>query len=239
MDEYDITRLIKALQNDPATNPDDLLQIEWAYLPLLDHRQGAYPKLLEEQLAGDPPFFCEVIRAVFRSKTDKPPAEGSTERQKKMARHAYQLLHRWTIPPGTQKDGSFDGEVFDTWLGCVKAECAASGHLKIAMTMVGHVLIHTPKDPSGLWIHRSVAVALNAKDAKDMRDGFTMALFNSRGVHGFTAGREEQQLAENYKKQADEVETHGYHRLANSLRELSSGYERDADREATRDPFED
>jgi len=105
--------------------------------------------------------------------------------------------------------------------------------------MVGHVLIHTPPDPDGLWIHRSAAAALNAKGADDMREGFRVELFNSRGVHGFTAGREERELAKKYRKQADEVETQGYHRLANTLRELASSYERDAEREASRDPFED
>ena len=105
--------------------------------------------------------------------------------------------------------------------------------------MVGHVLIHTPPDPDGLWIRHSAAAALNAKDADDMRDGFRTALFNLRGVHGFTAGREERELAAKYRMQADEVESRGYHRLANALRELAGAYERDAERESSRDPFDE
>jgi hypothetical protein len=41
--------------------------------------------------------------------------------------------------------------------------------------------------------------ALNAKDAGDMRDGYRTELFNSRGVHGFSAGREERELARKYR----------------------------------------
>jgi hypothetical protein len=82
-------------------------------------------------------------------------------------------------------------------------------------------------------------LALNAKDANDLRDGFRTELFNSRGVFGFTAGQGERKLALRYRKQANEVEAHGYHRLGNSLRELASSYERDAEREAERDPFDD
>lgn len=41
----------------------------------------------------------------------------------------------------------------------------------------------------GLWLHHSAATALNAKDANDIRDGFQTELFNSRGVHSWTAGR--------------------------------------------------
>ena len=239
MDVNAIVEVIKALQDDPNTNHDDLFQIEWAFLPLLDEHHGASPKLLEQRLAEDPAFFCEVIRTVFRSKSEEQPVEESKEQQKKIATNAYRLLRQWRTPPGSQKDGTFNGESLNAWLEHVKAACAESGHLEMALTMVGHVLIHTPPDPDGLWIHHSAAVALNAKDANDMRDGFVTELFNSRGVHGFTAGREERQLAERYRKQADEVEAHGYHRLANSLRKLASSYERDAEREENRDPFDD
>ena len=36
MDTYHILEVIKALQDDSGTDPGDLFQVEWAYLPLLD-----------------------------------------------------------------------------------------------------------------------------------------------------------------------------------------------------------
>ena len=71
MDVHAIVEVIQGLQEDPSTNPNDLLQIEWAFLPLLDRHHGASPKLLEQRLADDPTFFCEVIRTVFRSKRQR------------------------------------------------------------------------------------------------------------------------------------------------------------------------
>ena len=53
MDTYHVVEIIKALQSDPETNPDDLFQVEWAYLPILDGSEGAYPKLLGNRLASD------------------------------------------------------------------------------------------------------------------------------------------------------------------------------------------
>ena len=121
----------------------------------------------------------------------------------------------------------------------MKKECEKSGHLEAALLMVGHVLTYSPSDPDGLWIHHATAAALNADDAKRMREGFVTELFNSRGTHSFTAGQEERQLAENYRKQAEEVDSHGYHRVATSLRKLAASYERDAERQASMDPFDD
>ena len=76
------------------------------------------------------------------------------------------------MPPGSQADGTYNGDALTAWLEDVKAACVESGHLEIALSMVGHVLIHTPPDPDGaLWLHRAAATALNAKDTGDMRDG--------------------------------------------------------------------
>jgi hypothetical protein len=70
-----------------------------------------------------------------------------------------------------------------------------------------------------------------------MRSGFTCALFNIRGVLGFTAGKEELEFAERYHKQADALEQQGFQRFATAMREFAKTYEREAARESMRDPF--
>lgn len=238
VDAYHIVEIIKALQNDPDTNTDDLFQVEWAYLPLLDEYHDASPKLLWRRLADDPGFFCELIQLVFRSGEEEQMAEKLTEQRKNIAANAYRLLSEWRFPPGCQQDRTYDGAALTAWLDAVKKGCAETGHLEIAMTMVGHVLIHVPADPDGLWIHHSAAAVLNARDAQDMRDGFQTELFNSRGVHWIDpSGKPERELATKYRRQAEEVETAGYHRLGNTLRKLAKDYE--AERISSKRSFDD
>jgi hypothetical protein len=240
VDAHEMVRVIKALQDDPSTDQDGLFHVEWAYLPLLERRRdGVAPVLLERRLAEDPGFFCEVIRLIFRSRKEDVPVIEPSEERKTIAQNAYRLLHTWKVPPGTLRDGSYDGAALTEWLDRVKASCAESGHLEIALLMAGHVFVSAPPDPSGLWIHRAAAAALNAKDADKMREGFTTELFNSRGVHGFSAGKEEEEIAAKYRAKADEVEAGGYPRLATALRELSATYQRYAERERSRDPYSD
>ncbi len=230
MDVYDTIEIIKALQDDPNTDPDELFQVEWAYLPILDGHLGASSKYLEQRLSSDPEFFCEVIRTVFRSKNAKSPFEEPTEQQKNIAMNVYRLLNQWKTPPGSQSDNFFDGDAFNDWLNKVKASCEESGHLEVALIQIGNVLIHTPPDPDGLWIHHSVAEALNAKDAEEMRNGFSVGIFNSRGVYCVDpTGKPEKELAARYRQQAEEVEVHGYQRLAAMLRDLSVSYDREAE----------
>ncbi len=230
MDVYHIVEIIKALQDDPGTDLEDLFRVEWAYLPLLDRHHDVSPKLLENRLA-DPAFFCEVIRLIYRSKKEDKSGKEPNEQEKNIATNAWRLLHEWRTPPGMQPDGVFSSEQFTEWLEYIKESCAESGHLEVALTHVGQVLIYCPPNPQGLWIDQTIADALNAKDAEEMRNGFRLELINSRGVHWVDpTGKPERELAERYRQKAEEVENAGYQRFATTLRGLAEDYDRDADR---------
>ncbi len=239
LDQYTLSEIIKWLQANPATDPEALFRIEWAYLPLLDHDYGGTPITLEARLAASPEFFCEVLALVFRSDKDKGEKRELSEAESKIAHNAYRLLHGWRAVPGKRPDGAFDQAAFEKWLDEVGRRTKGSGHHRIALNQIGQVLPYAPADPGGLWIHRSVAEVLNAKDANELRSAFTCELLNSRGVHGFSAGKEELQIAAGYHKQADALEENGFHRFATAMRDLAKCYERDAERESKRDLFED
>lgn len=231
MDGYYIVEMIKSLQDDPETNPDELARVEWAYLPLLERDRGASPKSLENRLASDPGFFCEIIRHAYRSKKKPKSQKKHTEQEKVTAQNAYRLLHEWRTPPGMQPDGSFSREHLIRWLESTKAACIESGHLEVALTHVGQVLFHCPPDPAGLWINRAAAEVLNSKYADEIRNGFATAIFNSRGVHFVDpSGKPELELSAKYEKQAEEAENVGYQRLAVTMRGLADSYAREANR---------
>ncbi len=231
MNPYNIVEIIKALQDDPSTDPEDLFRVEWAYLPLLDGHLGASPKLLENGLASDPAFFCEVIRLLYRSKKEAKSEKELSEQDKSVATNVWRLLREWRTPPGTQPDGTFSREQFTQWLEQIKKTCAESGHLEVALYHIGQVLIHCPPDSDGLWILRVAADALNDKNAEEMRKGFRIAIFNSRGVYTVDpTGKPERKLAERYRQKAEDIENAGYQRFAATLRSLAESYDRDADR---------
>jgi len=154
-----------------------------------------------------------------------------TDESKAIATNAWRLLHEWKTPPGLRDEEGFSAEHFNEWLQRVKTLCRESGHLEVALIKIGEVLIHAPSDPDGLWIHRTVATALNDRDAEDMRNGFRTGAYNSRGVHYVDpTGKPERELAEKYRSKAEAVENAGFQRFAVTLRELADSYEREAER---------
>lgn len=230
-EQHHIIELIKYLQSDPLVNKDDLFKVEWAYLQLLDADMGVEPKVLESRLASDPDFFCEVIRYVYRSKNEDEARKELSEELKNIAMNAWTLLHNWRTPPGMQENGEFIAEHFSSWLKTVKNVCNESGHLEVALSNIGEVLIYAPADSNGLWINEAVASALNDSEAEDMRKGFKLRTYNARGVHSIDpSGKPEKELAEQFSHKANLVENSGFQRFAVTLRELASEYEREAER---------
>jgi hypothetical protein len=227
MDTYYLTEIIKYLQSRDDVSDENLFRVEWAYLPLLKYSREATPAYLEYKLASEPEFFCQVIKLIFRSKHEEAPKDYS-ESDRKVATNAYTLLHNWRIPPGMVKGGDFYGDRFTDWLDEMIKSCEESGHLEVALSQLGNVLIHTPSDPGGLWIHHSVAEALNRKDLDALRNGYRVGLFNSRGVHRVDpTGKPEKQLAEKYRQRAEDVEENSFQRLSMTLRQLAESYEQD------------
>ncbi len=231
LDQYHIVELIKLLQADPEVNESGLSQVEWAYLALLDHYNDAEPILLESKLASDPEFFCELIQLIFRSSNEDETQEVVSEDQSSIAEHAWELLHNWKTIPGMSSDGVFSPEMFEDWIQNVIEACSESGHLEVALIKIGEVLIHAPADSDGLWINRTVANALNAKESEEMRRGYSTGSYNARGAHWVDpTGAAEKELAEQFRQRAEAVENAGFFRLAQTLRSISDGYVREAKR---------
>ena len=239
LDRYSTIELIKQLQAIPEVDQDALFRVEWNFLPWLDRFSPGSPATLERRLANDAGFFAEVVALVFRPKDQAPEKVEIDERRKNLAQNAYRLLSEWRRCPGVQDDGSFDAGAFKNWIDEARRIAKETGHAEVAQLQIGHVLTCAPPDPSGFWIHETVASVLNQKDADKMRSGFTTDLFNQRGVFTFTHGKEERELAQKNREKADVLDSKGYTRFATVMRQFAEQYERYAEREENSDPFDD
>lgn len=239
LNKHYLLNVIEALQKAPDVDPDEMTWIEFQCLKLLDRFSGGSPIFLERRIASDPKFFHDLIKMCFRSEEDRDKKIELDENQQLIAGQAYSLLHNWHRPPGTTAEDQIDGDLFVKWIQEAEDLCQLSGHWPIAQQMVGHCLVYPPAGLNGILQNALVARCLDDADHEHMRRGLTIELFNRRGVHGFTSGREEIKLAEDYREYANNYDLQGYTRIASSLRGLAEGYERDAIRESARDPYFD
>lgn len=229
---YHVKELIERLQSADGMDKKRLIRIEWLYLPLLERdRNGGAPKALEQGLADDPEFFCEMICVVYRPHNSEVPDKETPDEAKAFrVDRSHRLLRHWSTPPGTREDGSFDPAVCVDWYEKALASLQASDREATGMHMAGQVLRHVPADPDGLWLHKDVAALLNRPEMNELRRGFDLGIVNSRGCH-FVApdGSGEEALAKEWFEKAEAVENAGHHRLAGTLRQIASNYKREAE----------
>lgn len=237
LDSYHFTEVLAAFQTRDDVDSAKVQQVEWLYLPALGGVREGRPLHLERRLAQDPVMFCELISTVFKS-INETAASPSPRAEKHVAERAYHLLQVWKIPPGTDAVGTLVAAECTGWIAETKRLARETGHLEIALSFIGKVLIHAAPDQD-LWIDLHVAKILDSPDHDEMREGFCTALFNARGAHGFSSGKAERSIAKRYFDQAQACEDQQLHRLANSLRGLAKSYERDAKHAETHDPFDD
>lgn len=227
VDPWHIGQMIKGLQNFPR-NPEQnvpLREIEWSYLHLFDSRFNidVSPVALNLTLAEDPEFFCQVIGQAGNLRR-KSESQADVELSKK----AYSLLSQWKTIPGVAND-VLDYDFFDKWYSGVLESFGESELLPLAKEHIGCVLINTPPDPSGLWIDERIAALLDKEENADIRHGYYLALYNSRGTHFVDfSGEEDRELSRKYAEVADKVENKGFINFAETLRGLAANYEKEA-----------
>jgi hypothetical protein len=244
IDAHDIGELFALLQADPTQDEGRLAQMEIKFLGLLDSFGRTLPKTLHRQLSEQPDFFCEVTQLLYRAKSEvdnhkddkestlPTPKPKLDEAKANSAERAYKLLHDWCYPPGRQRDDSFDAVKLKAWYDTVKAKCVQNEREEVAAHHIGEVLYYAPRDADGLWIE-PVCELLDTKDGEAVRSGLRMKIFNLRGVHGFTNGKDETELAEKWDKMAAFAEAKGFTRLGGTLRGLGKTYRDDAKRSIT------
>ena len=231
---HPFARLIQHLQKT-APERKELLKIEWAYLPFLSKHFTPGPVALEMELSVNPLFFCEVLALVFRSENDRERLQPEpTEQQRFNATRAYELLGEWHRMPGLHAGTVDEGEL-RKWVDTALKQCNATGHMSLGQSYIGRVCAHSPRTAPEGWPADPVARVLNEMAHDSMRRGYSMELFNMRGVHAWDAGEGERTLAQQYQEQAEALEKRGYARLAVEVRRLGDRYLDDAKREAVKD----
>jgi hypothetical protein len=236
LDHHDLVEVIKLLQKSNEINIEELTAIEFQTLNLLDRFSGAAPVVLEKRLATDPEFFHTMVVRAFRSERSLPEDKSAPTDKDEMAGQVFRLLYRWQTPPGALDNERFDEDLLKRWIDKAEKLCEESGHWRIAQQLIGTAFVYEPLGLQGLLKYPAAAKILDRSD--EMRRGFTTGLFNLRGVHGYTAGKEELEIANKYYEFAERFELAGFIQIAATLRRLSESYKRESEHESRENPYD-
>lgn len=237
---YDLGVLLEQAQDAPELDQMEVAKIEWAFLPLLEHRR--HPKALFAALSKDPSFFVELVSLVFRAE-DEPPKDKDevSDEDREKASRAYSLLHDWRTLPGSRPDGTIDGEVLMNWVIRTRELLREANRLAIGDQQIGQMLSGSPHDKDGSWPCAAVREVIEKMESDEIERGFAIGKFNSQGVISRRigeGGQLERAQAEQYEGFAAAV-ADSSPRTALVLRGMAEDYRRHARREDYEAQLED
>ncbi|CAH0253376.1 hypothetical protein SRABI02_03230 [Plantibacter cousiniae] len=221
---YDISRLLAFLKHR-GVDEDQIALLEWRYLPLL--QRDAEMPALQRLLAKDPRTFVQMIEMVFR------PASARNEEQvekpsedSNLASNAFRLLREWKVVPGTNDEGVVEASALRKWLEGARELLAEADRTEIGELQIGEVFAHSPEDPDGTYPALPVRDILEDAPDERLARGFSIGVYNKRGVtsRGMTeGGQQEYDLANKYSAWAEAVQA-SHPRTAATLRDIAETY---------------
>lgn len=232
--EYEIGQLFETLDSRDDVERNELIQLEWFYLFILDSsRTSRSTKILQEELANNAEFFVDILKFAYIPKNrDLIPTETeglSDETIRNRAHQAFKLLYSWKIIPGINPDLSVDKEHLKQWVTSVRKLAGKADRLEVADNQIGKILAQYPENIDD-WPPTEIATIIEQINTKQIKSGFSTALFNKRGFSGrgtFDGGDIERGHATYFANLAKKHKMK-YPNLAKIFSDLSKGYLRDA-----------
>ena len=175
---YNIGELLKDAASSGKIEASRLAQLEWLFLPLL--RTHHSPGILERALADDPALFVQVLKFVYRGKSDEITEVSDETKARAMQGHL--LLEAWKGMPGLDKDGRLDELRLREWVSEARRLATAADRTEVVDVYLGGILSRCPAGADGVWPHEAVRELIDELASDPIDRGFKTAVRNRRGM---------------------------------------------------------
>jgi len=242
---YEIERIFDELEKRGFDDKDTLIQLEWAYLPLLGSYGDSKTPRLENELAENPDFFIQVLNLIFPSEVDTKESnveDDSLIKKTDLSLQAYNLLSHWKKIPGSDDSGNIDEVKLNEWITVVREKAKGIDRLDKADAYIATVLAQYPeKDMS--WPPDAICRTIENIGTGSIKSNFYSAVYNKRGSSSrsvFEGGAREWEISAYFKELASKKAA-SFPQLATIFESLVRTYEQEAkseDERAKKDKME-
>ncbi len=226
--EYHIGEALLALANSEKITKQNLLRLEWHFLPLLRHTHS--PKTLHAALATDPQFFIDVVSILYRAENEPKVEREFSEQETARIHNCHELLHTWSRIPGFSENGALDQAQLFAWVEEAQRLAREAKRLSIAEQCIGNILAHAPRDEDGVWPHKAVRELIETVRSEHVEQGIHIGVCNNRGMTSRAigeGGEQERELSASYHRQGDQL-VNKWPRTAGVLYGLADAFDHQA-----------
>lgn len=241
LEHYHVEKAFEFIDKSSDLSLEQKAGLEFAYIDVLDRSWDRRAKStipnLERYIEDHPEVLVQAIVWTYKRKDhagDPPEFKVEADTAKPMAERGYKLIQALKRIPGSDEHGDIDFDRLAKWVSIVRKSCAELSRIAIADLVIGELLASAPPGKDGTWPCESVRKVLEDIQSEDIMRGAHTGVYNSRGVHTRgPGGGQERQLADKYRKWAQQIRASSPYVASELLLKLTDTYERAAVREDT------
>ena len=231
-----LSRALDSLGGRRGVSADELAQLEFAFIQVLDRSEHGIPNL-ERKVTESPSVFVQALALLFkrRGRGQDPPEwrVDDPHRRAGLGSAAFRLLRHVRRIPGASDDGRVNGNALSRWVDEARHLCRDYGRSEIGDEQIGELLSRAPSEEDGSWPCRPVCEVLERVASPDVARGFKVGVYNARegGWRSLDeGGGQERELSARYRAWAERWALE-YPYVANILERIAKGYDHEAERE--------
>ena len=232
-DGFDISHALKSLSVRADVATADMVQLELAFIDVLDDDDEYGVPNLERQIAESPMLFVQALALCYnRSDGGDDPQDWviqDPEQHSAAARAAYRILDGVRSIPGSDADRKkINVEELRTWVTEVRRLCTEHGRLDVGDQRIGQLLARAPRGDDGQWPCEPVCEVMQTVHSEHLARGFHLGVYNARGMHERgDGGDQERELATRYRNLARRL-AYEYPFVSRILEDIANTYNREA-----------
>jgi hypothetical protein len=243
LEHYHVEKAFECIDKSSDLSLEQKAGLEFAYVDVLDRAwdrrtKSAIPNL-ERYIEDHPEVLVQAIVWTYKRKDraeDPPEFKVEADKAQAMAERGYKLIQALKRIPGSDEHGDVHVDKLAKWVGTVRKSCAELSRAEIADLMLGELLASAPAGNDGTWPCEAVRRVMEDIQSEDMMRGAHTGVYNSRGAHmRGPGGDQERQLADKYRKLAQQIRASSPYVASELLLRLTDTYEREAAREDTQE----
>lgn len=226
LESWHLEKMLGRLEESGEIDRMALIHLEFGLFPFLRYGREVKANALYEGVMSEPELFKELICLLY--KPEHGDREEPTEASKAAADRAWSILHSCKRLPGTQPDGSINGDIFFKFIKETRDLCSHADRPTMCDQTLGQILAHSPADEDGTWPFTPVRELLDSPQLEEMRRGFCIGTSNKRGITSrspWDGGDQERTLAAYFSDQARRVQF-SHPVVATMLEGIAKSYER-------------
>lgn len=229
---YELKKLFEILWVEKEKYKQDIEILEFMYMSIGLFNKSQYdrfePKFLIKKILTEPDFFVECLSSAFKSDEKEMDIE-DIEINAKAAQYYYKLLEFVNTIPGCT-NGEVEDEFLRNWIHVTKEKAKENKRYEAWQLYLGKILSCAPVGEDGIWPCESVRDLFEegVTAESNIINSFIIGKLNQRGIHSFTEGREEEELANEYLGNAEKIKVM-YPVTASILKRIGGDYLRDSD----------